>query len=200
MLWKWLLWTCFAFKLSRRNLKAVPTHPDRHGGLGFLGLTSAAFAPIAFSVTAVIAATWRNEILHHSARLIDFKWPAIVLIAITALIALGPLAFFVPRLADLRRKGILEYGIVGQRDSTEFHEKWILHGAGYQADSPAAGESNAVASFGRVYASIEEMNSFPADKGALYILAAAVLIPALPVILAEVPFAVLLKELLRALR
>jgi hypothetical protein len=37
MLWKWLLWTFFAFKLSRRNLQAVPTHPDRHGGLGFLG-------------------------------------------------------------------------------------------------------------------------------------------------------------------
>jgi hypothetical protein len=53
-LWKWLLWTFFAFKLSRRNLKLVPTHPDGHGGSGFLGLTSAAFAPIA---TAVIAAT-----------------------------------------------------------------------------------------------------------------------------------------------
>src|SRR5271156_5709622 len=58
-LWKWLLWTFFAFKLSRRNLKLVATHPDGHGGLGFLGLTSAAFAPIAFSATAVIAATWR---------------------------------------------------------------------------------------------------------------------------------------------
>ena len=93
MLWKWLLWTCFAFKLSRQNLKVVPTHPDRHGGIGFLGLTSAAFAPIAFSATAVIAATWRNEILHHGARLVDFKWPALVLITISALIALGPLAF-----------------------------------------------------------------------------------------------------------
>ena len=92
MLWKWLLWTFFAFKLSRRNLKLVPTHPDQHGGLGFLGLTSAAFAPIAFSATAVIAATWRNEILHHNADLTDFKLSAIVLVAITALVALGPLA------------------------------------------------------------------------------------------------------------
>ncbi len=200
MLWKWLLWTFFAFKLSRRNLKLVPTHPDRHGGLGFLGLTSAAFAPIAFSATAVIAATWRNEILYHGAHLADFKLPAIVLVAVTALVALGPLAFFVPRLADLRRKGILEYGVLGQRDSTEFHEKWILHRVGNQTDSPASRESTAVANFGRVYESIEKMNSFPADKGALYTLAAAVFIPALPMILAEVPFAVLLSGLLKALR
>src|SRR5271156_4799332 len=100
-LWRWLLWTFVAFKLSRCNLKLVPSHPDDHGGLGFLGLTSAAFAPVAFSATAVIAATWRDDILHHGARLLDFKLPAIVLLALTALVALGPLVFFVPRLAAL---------------------------------------------------------------------------------------------------
>ena len=198
-LWKWLLWTYFAFKLSRRNLKLVPTHPDGHGGLGFLGLTSAAFAPIAFSATAVIAATWREDILHHGARLIDFKLPAIILIAVTALIALGPLAFFVPRLAVVRRKGILEYGILGQIHGVEFHEKWILHRAGHEAEFLVAPESSAVANYGHIYDTIKNMNSFPADKGALYTLAGAVVIPALPVILTQIPLAVVLSDLLKAL-
>ncbi|MGA7855624.1 MAG: hypothetical protein WCA15_20060 [Candidatus Acidiferrales bacterium] len=44
------------------------------------------------------------------------------------------------------------------------------------------------------------MNSFPADKGALYTLAAAIFIPAVPMILAEVPLAVLLSGLVKALR
>jgi hypothetical protein len=43
------------------------------------------------------------------------------------------------------------------------------------------------------------MNSFPADKGALYTLAAAVAIPALPVVLAQIPFAVVVSDLLKAL-
>ena len=60
----------------------------------------------------------------------DFKLQAIVLLSIIALVALGPLLFFVPRLASLRRQGILEYGILGQIQSTEFHEKWCLHRAG----------------------------------------------------------------------
>jgi hypothetical protein len=199
-LWKWLLWTFFAFKLSRRNLKLVPTHPDEHGGLGFVGLTSAAFAPIAFSATAVIAATWRNDILHHGAHLINFKLPAIILVALTALVALGPLAFFVPRLAGLRRKGILEYGILGQLHSADFHEKWILHRAGHEAEFLVATEITTLANYGRTYEAIERMNPFPADKGALYTLAAAVLVPALPMILAQVPFAVVLSDLLKALR
>jgi hypothetical protein len=199
-LWKWLLWTFFAFKLSRRNLKLVATHPDGHGGLGFLGLTSAAFAPIAFSATAVIAATWRQDILHHGARLINFKLPAIILVALTALVALGPLAFFVPRLAGVRRKGILEYGILGQLHSAEFHQKWILHRAGHEPEFLTAPDCSTLANYGRAYEAIENMNSFPADKGALYTLAAAVVIPALPMILAEIPFAVVLSDLLKALR
>jgi hypothetical protein len=199
-LWRWLLWTIFAFTLSRTNLKLVPTHPDQHGGLGFLGLTSAAFAPLAFSATAVIAATWRNEILYHGAHLTNFKLPAIVLVALIALVAFGPLAFFVPRLAALRRKGILEYGILGQLHSAEFHEKWIVHRAGYESKFLVAPESSTLNDYGEAYEKIQTMSAFLVDKGALYTLAAAVLIPALPTILAEVPLAVVLSDLLKALR
>jgi len=199
-LWRWLLWTFVAFKLSRQNLKLVPTHPDEHGGLGFLGLTSSAFAPVAFGATAVIAATWRDDILHHGARLMDFKLPAIVLLALTAIVALGPLVFFVPRLATLRRKGILEYGVLGQLHSTDFHEKWILHRVGHETEFLVAAEITTLANYGRAYETVERMSPFLADKVALYTLAAAVLIPALPVILAQIPFAVVLSDVLKALR
>jgi hypothetical protein len=40
--------------------------------------------------------------------------PTIALGVIVAFVALGPLVLFVPRLAALRRRGILEYGILGQ--------------------------------------------------------------------------------------
>jgi hypothetical protein len=199
-LWKWLLWTFFAFKLSRLNLKLVATHPDGHGGLGFLGLTASAFAPVAFAVTIVIGATWRDDILHHGARLMNYKLDAIVLVAIIALIALGPLLFFVPRLTALRRRGILEYGILGQIHSVEFHEKWILHRAGHEAEFLQAPESSTLADFGRSYEIVQQLKPFPADAGALYILAAAVAISALPVILAVVPLAVVLRDLFHALR
>ncbi len=199
-LWKWLLWTFFAFKLSRRNLKLVATHPDEHGGLGFLGLTASAFAPVAFAVASVIGATWRHNILHHGVRLMGYKLDAIVLAAIIVLIALGPLLFFVPRLAALRRKGILEYGILGQIHSTEFHEKWILHRAGHEAEFLEAPDSSALTDYATSYEKVQQLKPFPADKGSLYTLAAAVAIPALPVILTAVPLAIILRDLFDALR
>jgi hypothetical protein len=199
-LWKWLLWTYFAFKLSKFNLKLVATHPDGHGGLGFLGLTASAFAPVAFAAAMVIGATWRHDILHHGAHLMDYKLDALVLVTIIALVALGPLLFFVPRLAALRRKGILEYGILGQNHCTEFHEKWILHRSEHDAEFLTAPDSSILADFSKSYETVEQLKPFPADKGSLYTLAAAVAIPALPLVLAVVPLDVVLKDLLRALR
>jgi hypothetical protein len=198
-LWKWLLWTFFTFRFSRLNLKLIPTHPDQNGGLGFLGMTPIAFTPIAFATGAVIGSVWRDEILHGGAQLSSLKLPAIVLVVIIAIIALGPLVFFVPKLAALRRRGILEYSIIGQIQSTEFHEKWILNRGANEAELIDAPEISTLCDFGSAYDRIEAMNPFPTDKGALIGLALSVAIPALPTILAEVPLTVVLKELLSAL-
>lgn len=199
-LWKWLLWTLFAFKLSILNLKLAPTHPDGHGGLGFLGLTPIAFTPTAFAATAVIAGTWRHEILHHGANLMSFKLPAIVLAVIIALLALAPLLFFIPRLSALRHDGILDYGVLAQIQVRAFHEKWVLQGDGRASEFPGSSEGRALASFGQSYQRLEKMNPFPADKGALVALALSVVVPMLPLILAVIPIATVLKLLLKALR
>lgn len=198
-LWKWLLWTLFAIKLSRLNLRLVATHPDGHGGLGFLGLTPVAFAPVVFAAATVIGATWRHEILHQGAKLMSFKLPAIALVVIIAMVALGPLAFFVPQLAALRRRGILEYGILGQMHSTDFHEKWICQRTGHESEFLTAPESSTLADFGQSYERLEQLRPFPADRGAFIALAISVVVPMLPVILAVIPLVVILKTLLKAL-
>jgi hypothetical protein len=112
---------------------------------------------------------------------------------------LGPLLFFVPRLFAPRRSGVLEYGILGQLQSTEFHKKWILHRAGHETEFFLAPEINVLAGFSNKYEKIEQLFPFPADKGSLYPLAVAVAIPALTVILTEIPFAVVLDDLFKAL-
>jgi len=199
-LWKWFLWGIFAFRLSRLKLNLVATHPDEHGGLGFLSLTPIAFAPIVFAVTAVIGSTWRHEILAGRANLMTFKLPAIVLACLVVLIALGPLACFVPRLSALRRRGILEYGILGQLHSIDFHEKWILSRSGHEIEFLTAIESSTLANFGQAYEKLKGLKPFPLDRDALIVLGLSLVIPLLPVVLAAVPLVVVLKTLFEALK
>jgi hypothetical protein len=198
-IWQWLLWAMFALRLSRLNLKLFPTHPDRHGGLGFLGLTAVAFAPVSFSVATVIGATWRDQLLHHVTNIVAFKLPAIVLLGMVATIALGPLVFFVPRLALLRFHGLVEYGTLGQIHSAAFHTKWFEQRAD-QSDLLTAHEISTLAAFSKSYEHVERLIPFPADRMDFVALALSLAVPMLPVILAVFPLIVVVKGLLKALR
>jgi hypothetical protein len=199
-IWKWALWTGFLFRLSRLDLQIVPTHPDKHGGLGFLGMSPTAIAPTSFVAAAAIGATWREQILRHGSHLINFKFPAIILLAIMLIVAFGPLLFFVPVLGKLRRQGILQYGLLGQIHSTEFHKKWIEHREGHEAELLAAPEISSLIDFSGSFENVEGLQPFPLDKGAFVGFILAIAVPMLPAVLAEIPFVELLKGLLSAVK
>jgi len=198
--WKWLIGICFLFRLSRLDLQLVPTHPDQHGGLGFLGMAPMGIAPTVFVVCAAIGSTWRTEILRHEAHLLNFKLDATVLVVIVLVVAMGPLVLFAPRLIRLRRQGILQYGILGQLQSVEFHKKWILNLKGQEDDFLAAPEVSTLTDFSASYENVEKLQPFPLDLGTLGGVVLAVVAPILPVVLAEIPFITVLKGLLNAVK
>jgi hypothetical protein len=49
------IWMRFLWQVSRIELSLVPTHPDRVGGMGFLGNTVYAFTPLAVAHGAQLA-------------------------------------------------------------------------------------------------------------------------------------------------
>lgn len=197
--WKWLLWSFFLFRLSRMNLELVATHPDGHGGLGFLGLSPIGFVPVAFALSAVIGASWSSAIRNQSARLANFKFPAIILIVLMFLIALAPLALFVRKLDLLRRTAMLEYAVLAQRQANYLQGKWFSP-AGPEETQLTVAEISALADFALSYKNIKQLRPFPADKGTLIGLALAVAAPLFPAVLAEFPLSVIVKGLLQAVK
>jgi hypothetical protein len=200
VLWRWLLWTIFAFRLSRLNLRLVPSHPDENGGLGFLSISTQAFVPFAFALSTVVGSSFRNDILRNGKHLVNFKGPGIAFVVIIFLVALLPLLFFVPKLLRLRRKGILQYSIIGHMQSSAFHEKWVIHGEENEEEIIAAPEMSTLADYNSAYHNVEDMYPIPVDKEALAGLALSIAIPAVPLILAQIPVAVVLKDLFEALK
>lgn len=198
-LWKWLLWVLFLFRLSRMDLKLIGTHPDEHAGLGFLGLLPIGLMPLSIAVSTAIGGAWRNEILTTGKPLASFLLPAIILVILNFVVALGPLLFFVQKLARLRKKAILEYGVLAQGRATDFNEKWIV-----RRETPAplffAPEVSTLADLSLSYGNIKRMRPFPADKNTLITLALAVLLPLFPAVLAEIPFSVIVKGLVEAVK
>ncbi len=52
---RFFIWFRFLWQVSRLDLHLTPTHPDRAGGLAFLGKSSYAFGPILFAQGALLA-------------------------------------------------------------------------------------------------------------------------------------------------
>src|SRR5208337_4226519 len=67
------IWFRFLWRVSRWKLRLLPTHPDRAGGIGFLGRSSYAFGPLLFAQGTLLAGLIASRILYHAESLHDFK-------------------------------------------------------------------------------------------------------------------------------
>lgn len=78
--------------------------------------------------------------------------------------------------------------------------KWIRHRAGYEREFLAAPEVSTLIDLASSYQNIQKMQTLPFDKSSIVVLAVSFAVPMLSVILAEVPLATVVKDLLQALK
>jgi hypothetical protein len=116
------------------------------------------------------------------------------------IVAMGPLVLFVPKLWRLHRQGILQYGTLGQIHSVDFHKKWILNRKGHEDEFLTAPEISTLIDYASSYENVENLQPFPFHRGGMVVLVLAIVIPLLPVVLAEIPFVTVVKGLLSAVK
>jgi hypothetical protein len=189
------IWMRFLWQVSRIELSLVPTHPDRFGGIGFLANTAYAFMPVLMAHGALLAGNLANRIFHLGAALPDFKMEILILVTLLLAIVLGPLLVFAPQLAEAKRTGMREYGALAERYVREFDTKWLRGGA--PADEPlvGSGDIQSLADLGNSYEVVRSMRIVPVTRDTIVQLAAATLVPFLPLMLTMMPLEELLKKL-----
>lgn len=176
------IWGLFLWRVSRLDLDLNATHPDRAGGLGFLGESLSAFVPIAAAHGLLFAGMLADRILFGGARLTDFKVEVLGGALFLLLVFAGPLTLFAPRLAQVKRAGLRDYGALGQRYVREFRQKWM---SGAPAEEPliGSGDIQSLADLGNSFASAEQMRLVPVQPPSLLAFVAAFLVPILPLVL-----------------
>ena len=182
------VWLRFLWQVSRIELRLVPTHPDRVGGLGFLANTVYAFAVLAVAHGTLLAGLLANRIFHLGAALPQFKVEIAVLVVFLLCVVLGPLLVFAPLLAQAKRQGLREYGTLAERYVREFDGKWLRGGA--PAGEPFVGSADiqSLADLANSYEVVRTMRLAPITKEAILRLTAAALVPIVPLLLTMMPF------------
>ena len=124
-IWVFLLWAGFLFRVSRLDLELTPTHPDRSGGLGFLGWGLASFALVLLAVSAVMSGGFAYEILHRGSSLNSLKYHVIVFVVVAIVILHVPCSCSPAGWCSAGFKALLEFGALIWRHDRAFDEKWI---------------------------------------------------------------------------
>jgi hypothetical protein len=192
--WRIALWCFFLWRVSRLELRLVPTHPDRAGGLGFLELVHTEFIPLVLAISATQSASLAQDIAL-GGMTFDAIYPGVAFVLLMdAVLFLGPLFIFFRKLWNCKVKGLSDYNALAERYVNAFDRKWI--GA-----DPAPAESllgtadiQSLADLSNSVGIVRDMRLVPISSSILMYLAVAALLPLLPLVLFKYPLADLLAK------
>ena len=177
-----LIWFRFLWQVNRIELNLVPTHPDRCGGLSFVGKSSYAFAPILFAQGVILAGVVADRVLYRGESLQSFRFQIAGFIVFFVVAVLAPLLMFSWRMAQAKRKGLAEYGLLSQRYVEGFDEKWVR--SSHPSDELlGSGDIQSLADLGNSYQIVREMRTVPFGLQDISQLAIATAAPLSPLLL-----------------
>ena len=191
------IWTRFLWQMSRIELRLMPTHPDRCGGLGFLASVSHAFAPVLLAQGVLLCGMIANRIFFMGEQLIGFKVDIIGLVFVLLFFVLGPLLVFAPKLAAAKRAGLREYGELAKRYMDEFDHKWLRGGAPPGEPLMGSADIQSLADLSNSFEVIKDMRLAPFNLQTVLQLAVITLAPLLPLTLTMISLEELLDRLLK---
>jgi hypothetical protein len=201
MLYRWILrifiWSRFLYRMSRLDLKLLPIHPDRAGGIAFVGANQRFFGIIAFAVGSVLAGVWGNEILYENFSINSIRVPAVTLAVLVVFFIQLPGLFFLSVLRKTKRNGVFAYGTLALQYTLEFQGKWIDGKHKVDEQLIGSGDIQSLADLGNSYAVIEDMKILPFTLKSSIRLAVAFLAPLLPLLLTVMPLDEILQTVLK---
>jgi len=180
---RFFLWFWFLFRVSRLNLHLIPIHTDRTGGLGFLGASPMAFAPVLIAQGAVLAGLIASRIFYGGQSLTEFKVQIVAFLGFFIIATLIPLTVFAPRLAESKRAGRGDAGRLASRYTRRFEEKWFRDGASSDEELLGSADIQSLADLGNSMAVVQEMRLVPFGWRDVTRLAAITAVPFLPLLL-----------------
>jgi hypothetical protein len=139
------------------------------------------------AVSTVFAAAFAEEILHHGETLDSLKYHVAAFVVAAILILHAPMLLFSRTLTRCRFQGLREFGALVWRHDREFDQKWI-RGSSRPAESILGSpDIRSMAGIATCYEHINDMRLIPFDTKAFAVLAAAALLPMVPLVGTLVP-------------
>ena len=204
LLWRWfyryLIWCWYLWRTSRLDLRLVATHPDRVGGLAFLGVLQIKFCPIIFALASLLSAYVGQEVVFGGAPLQQFTTMILGNVVLILVIFLGPYLVFSLQLFESFRRGFLAYSSLANDYTQSFDRKWIKGEAPQGEPLLGSSDIQSLADLSNSFGIVRDMRWVPFDlKLTIIPIVACTVVPFLPLALTVFPVEEIIKKIVSIL-
>ena len=187
-LWRFFTWGLMLRDIARCDLRLVATHPDRCGGIAFIGQYPKTYLMFVFALSSVVAAGVLKMVVYGGASLLSFKFALFGMIA-SSCIAFVCRCWPCAGAGGAQAQGLSRYGALVSQHNLAFEAKWI---DGRRADRPkghwARPMSRRWPTWPRATNWCKSMRTVPVTKASIVPLVLAALVPLAGVALTQAPF------------
>jgi hypothetical protein len=192
-LWRYGIWVSLLRRIAELDLRLVATHPDRAGGLAFIGQYPVTFSLFAFAVSSVAAAAIAKDLLFGGATVASVKFAMIAWTVVLVLVLTFPLSVFAKPLKRTKRQGLLDYAALATRHNLAFEQRWVKESQ--ESEIVGSPDFSSLADLGAGYEAIRSMKTVPIGKDAVVPVVLAALVPMVVAAATQIPIGELLKLL-----
>lgn len=193
-LWRLGLWCCFLWRISKLQLDLVPSHPDYAAGLGTLEIVQTQFMPLVLAISVVQSASLAGEI-SSGALVFEAIYPSMAfLLIVNAVLFLGPLFIFSPKLWACRLKGLSDYTVLGASYVRRFDRKWLGATPPTETELLGTPDLQSLADLGNSVEIVRNMRWVPMSLRLTRDIVIAALLPMVPLLVLKFPVAELAEK------
>ena len=192
-LWRFFTWGLMLRDIARCDLRLVATHPDRCGGIAFIGQYPKTYLMFVFALSSVVAAGVLKAVVYAGASLLSFKFALFGMVAFLVIAFVLPLLAFTPVLVALKKQGLSRYGALVSQHHLAFEAKWLGGGAAMPGDGVLGSpDVSSLADLSAAYELVKAMQTVPVTKASIFPLLLVTMVPLAGVALTRVPFRAIL--------
>jgi hypothetical protein len=197
-LWRLVMWTLLLWRLPGVGLVLRAQHPDRTGGLAFLGLAQERFSILAASSSLVLAGACLNHMTYLGSTLYGMRHLVLGYVGGATLLLVAPLLVLTPAMVRARRHALYRFDALGSRSAAAFDQRWRAASEGIAGTESLLdhNDASAYADFSAVYQGVVAMSVVPVTRWNLLAMALPAALPMLPLLLVAMSVDELVAKLL----
>ena len=190
-LWRLLVWAWLLWRTARLDLQPHAAHPDRAGGLAFLGEAQVAFGWLVLAAGVQLSCLVADQLQYDQARLLDFRAHVFAFVLLSVCALLLPLLAFLPKLSRARYDQLLFLSGRGYEGARALDGLLRAHAGGELPDAAVSG----LADYGALFENARLMRPVPVEWRHITVLVLVAVLPFVPLVFLAVPA----QEVLRTL-